>query len=306
MATTKTFKAITNAWENRYLPDIFYEEPERVDDSMLQELPLWRVITLLVERYSDRPDVFMSGMVFVSYDVTNGNARLAPDFFISFDVPNHAIRQNLPNYWIWEIGKAPDFALEVASPSTAQNDLGHKRDMYAELGIREYWRFDPTGGELYGQPLAGERLIDGEYQPYEIRVEPSGSLKAYSELIGVDFFWDGDEFDVLDPETGITIDKRLEAEARADTAEERADEAEVRANIEERRANVAETRASSEERRANAAETRVSLEERRANAAEARANAESAARLAQSHQAQARERELLDEIERLRRQQAEN
>ena len=211
MATTRT---ITNAWKNRYLPDIFYEEPEPVEDGVLQELPLLRIINLLLELYKDRPDVFMSGMVFVSYDATDGNARVAPDFFIAFDVPNESIRRNLPNFWIWEVGKVPDFALEVASPSTAENDLGHKRDLYAELGITEYWRFDPTGGELYGQPLAGERLVDGEYQPYELRVDGDGSVKGYSELLDLDFYWDGEGFDVLDPETGKTIDM-LETEREA-------------------------------------------------------------------------------------------
>ena len=218
MATTRT---ITNAWKNRYLPDIFYEEPEPVEDGVLQESPLLRIINLLRELFEDRPDVFMSGMVFVSYDETDGNARVAPDFFIAFDVPNESIRRNLPNFWIWEVGKVPDFALEVASPSTASNDLGRKRDLYAELGIAEYWRFDPTGGELYGQPLAGERLVDGEYQPFDLHREADGSVRGYSELLGIDFYWDGEEFDVLDPATGKTTDKRVAAEARADIAEAR-------------------------------------------------------------------------------------
>lgn len=226
--TTKTFKKITNAWVNRTLPDIFYEEPEPVEDGVLQESPLMRIINLLRELFEDRPDVFMSGMVFVSYDETNGNARVAPDFFIAFDVPNESIRRNLPNFWIWEIGKAPDFALEVASQSTALNDLGHKRDLYAELGIAEYWRFDPTGGDYYGQPLAGERLVEGEYRQYELQEEADGSVIGYSPLLEVDFYWDGNEFDVLDPVTGRTIDKRIAAEERADAAEERADAAEAR------------------------------------------------------------------------------
>ena len=34
-----------------------------------------------------------------------------------------------------------------------------------------------------------------------------GSIKAYSELLNVEFCWDGQEFDVLDPVTGRTIDK---------------------------------------------------------------------------------------------------
>ncbi len=212
MATTRT---ITNAWLTRTLPDIFYEEPEIAEDAVAQEIALDRIKHLLWQRYGGRTDVFISGMFYVAYDIENGNRRVQPDCFIAFDVDAEAIRRNLPNFWIWETGKAPDFVMEVASPSTAANDLGYKRDLYAELGVAEYWRFDSTGGELYGQPLVGERLVDGKYQAYEPQVGDDGSVGSYSELLDVEFYWDGEEFDVLDPETGKTIDLlEVEREAR--------------------------------------------------------------------------------------------
>ncbi len=219
MAATKI---ITNAWKVRTLPDIFYEEPEPVEDGMQQEPPIDRIGHLLRQRYEDRPDVFISGGVFVSYDVTDGNRRVRPDLFIAFDVDNAGIRYNLPNFWIWEIGKAPDFVMEVASPSTAANDLGWKRELYQQLGIQEYWRFDPTGGQLYGKPIAGERLVAGRYEEYELQYGDDNSVRAHSELLGVVFYCNAEEFDVLDPATGLTIDKRTAAEARADAAETRA------------------------------------------------------------------------------------
>ena len=281
MATTGT---ITNAWEHRTLPDIFYEEPERVEDGMLQYFLIARIGQLLREMYEDSPDVFIHGDIFISYDRTDGNRRIKPDLFIAFDVPADEIREKLPNFWLWEIGKVPEFALEVASPSTAANDMGDKRSRYESLGITEYWRLDPTGGELYELPLIGERLVDGVYQAYELRIGADGSVTAYSELLNVDFHWDGREFDVLDPITGITIDKRVAAEDRADFAENRADRAEDRADFAENRADRAEDRAAQAESRASA--------ERAAR------QAEREARLA----SEARERALLEEIERLRRQ----
>ena len=217
MAATRI---MTNAWKVRTLSDIFYEEKEPVEDSMLQELAIDRITRLLRERYEDRPDVFISGTVFVSYDITNGNARVGPDLFIAFDVDVAGIRENLPNFWIWETGKAPDFVMEVASPSTAANDLGWKRELYQRLGIQEYWRFDPTGGRLYGQALAGERLVDDRYTEYPVALGADGSARGCSELLEVEFYWGGAEFDVLDPATGLTIDKRAAAEARVRELEE--------------------------------------------------------------------------------------
>lgn len=262
-APTKTFKKITNAWVNKTLPDIFYEQMVLAEEPVVQEEVLDRVKQLLMQMFRARPDVFISGAFYICYDPTNGNRRLQPDCIIVFDVDAEAVRYNLPNYWIWEVGKPPDFVMEMASPTTADNDLGHKRDMYAELGIAEYWRFDPTGGDYYGQPLAGERLVDGEYQPYELREEEDCSVIGYSPLLDLNFYWDGDEFDVLDPVTGRTVDRLVAAENERDAAEERA-EAEREARLTEEQARMAEREA----------------------------------RLA----AEARERELLAEIERLRRQ----
>ena len=217
MAATRI---ITNAWKIRTLPDIFYEEKEPEEDSMLQELPIDRITHLLRERYEDQPEVFISREVFVSYDITNGSARVGPDLFIAFDVDVAGIRENLPNFWIWEIGKAPDFVMEVASSSTAANDLGWKRDLYQRLGVQEYWRFDPTGGRLYGQAIAGERLVGDRYEEYPVESGADGSARSHSELLDVVFAWDGAEFDVLDPATGLTIDKRAAAEARIRELEE--------------------------------------------------------------------------------------
>ena len=231
MAATKI---ITNAWKVRTLPDIFYEEPERIEDDMEQWPTVFRISGLLYERYQDRPDVFINGGGFVSYDVTDGNRRVAPDLFIAFDVDVAGIYENLPNFWIWEIGKAPDFVMEVASPSTAANDLGWKRELYQRLEIQEYWRFDPTGGRLYGKPIAGERLVAGRYEEYELQDGDDASVLGQSELLDVVFYWNGrQEFDVLDPATGLTIDKRVAAEARAAAAETRAAVAEARADTAE-------------------------------------------------------------------------
>ncbi len=221
MATTNV---MTNAWVNKTLPDIFYEDPEPVEDGMQQAPIIVEIAYLLAAFFRSEPEVFVSAGGFIFYDPANGNRRIAPDLYIAFDVDVAGIRENLPNYWIWEVGKAPDLVMEVASPSTASNDLGHKRDLYAQLGIAEYWRLDPTGGELYGQPLAGEHLLNGEYQPCDLHTDEDGTIWAYSQVLDLRFHW-GEElengFDVRDPETGRTIDMavierkaRLAAEAR--------------------------------------------------------------------------------------------
>jgi len=232
----------------RTLPDIFYEDPERVEDDMFQARPIHRVAGLLYEHYDDRRDVFVSDGGFIMYDRWNGNARVAPDCYIAFNVDVAGIEE-MGNFWIWSAGKAPDFVMEMASRSTAANDMGPKRDLYARIGVTEYWRLDYSGGDMYGQPLTGERLVDGVYEPYEVRTQPNGSVTSYSKLLDLIFSWDEvGGFDLLDPATGRTIDKgvmdraarliaeagenaereaRLVEEAAREAAEARADRAEA-------------------------------------------------------------------------------
>ena len=221
-----TAKTITNAWLHRTLPDIFYEEPGPIEEGMRQEYSIDIIKRCLWEHYEGRTDVFVSNAVFLSYDQTNGNARVRPDLFITFGVDAETIRHNLPNYWLWEIGQPPDFVMEVASPSTAANDLGRKRQLYQRLNITEYWRFDPTGGNLYGQPIAGDQLQNRQYHPIPITTHPDGSHQAHSPLLNLDFHWNGTAFDVLDPATGKSLNRladeiqaRQAAEAERDAAQ---------------------------------------------------------------------------------------
>ena len=58
-------------------------------------------------------------------------------------------REARNGYLIPEQGKPPDFVLEVASEGTGREDETVKRDAYEAMGVREYWRFDHTGGEFH-------------------------------------------------------------------------------------------------------------------------------------------------------------
>ena len=39
---------------------------------------------------------------------------------------------------------APDLVIEILSRATVKNDRGHKKDVYARFGVREYWIIDPV------------------------------------------------------------------------------------------------------------------------------------------------------------------
>ena len=127
-------------------------------------------------------DVLLTGEIYVRID-EDDERELAPDFIFARQVstPERVIRRN--GYVISEVGKPPDLVLEVGSRSTGRCDFTVKREGYAALGIREYWRFDPSGGEYHDVPLAGDTLFDGDYIPIEIAAESDGGHWGYSEVL---------------------------------------------------------------------------------------------------------------------------
>ena len=167
-----------------------------------------------------------------------------PDLFVAFDADRAAYRAS-NGYIISEQGKPPDFVLEVASASTADVDVGDKRADYAALGIPEYWRFDETG-EHHGTRLAGDRLMGGVYVPIDLEERPDGGLQGYSEALNLYLRWEQGQLGWYDPATGRHIttfederDARIREQARADTAETRADEERNRADTAEAALNAA-------------------------------------------------------------------
>ena len=199
-------------------PDEFDELP----DAMFQDPIIARIRSIVVghvERLYPPETVLHSSNTSVCYNPANLNNRVLPDLYLAFDVDALAIRRR-KLYLPWEVGKPPDFALEVGSESTYRNDLGPKRDLYARIGISECWRFDPTGGDYYGQPLAGEQLIDGTYQPIELNTEPDGVLKGYSPLLTRSLCWRDGMLELYDPETSTCHQDLTQAEARIRELEE--------------------------------------------------------------------------------------
>ena len=175
-----------------YRPDnsgIFYpEKPDEFPDAMYQFPKLTHTMDILLWRYEDRPDVLVSGDNAIYYQQGNPRVHRSPDGFIAFGVDRNAIWEE-NGYKVWEAGKPPDWVLEIASPSTARVDLGIKREIYASIGVGEYWRFDASGGQYYGEPLVGEFLHDGQYQRFEIHTSEDGVAWGHSPTLGLDIHW---------------------------------------------------------------------------------------------------------------------
>ncbi|MFW9258757.1 Uma2 family endonuclease [Nostoc sp. CALU 546] len=88
--------------------------------------------------------------------------RVAPDVMVIFDVTPGG----RDNYKIWEEGQVPTVIFEMTSFGTKGQDEIFKKTLYEQLGVKEYWLFDPKS-EWVEQQLRGYRLRGEIYEPIE-------------------------------------------------------------------------------------------------------------------------------------------
>ena len=116
------------------------------------------------------------------YSMNDNETRVAPDVFVVFGVES---RHKRDPCIVWREVKAPDIVMELASGSTSRRDMRERRDIYAEMGVTEYWRFDPAS-DYFSIPLIGERLLCCQYIPMDLATGNEGVVQGHSTVLGFD------------------------------------------------------------------------------------------------------------------------
>ena len=195
----------------------FVDRPRRLNVQNILYLHRPGHIIALARHFGDADTTLVFGEMPIDWRPRQRQGQLYPDLIVAFNVDAQAIIRER-GFAIEQIGKPPDFVLEVASFRTAERDYTHKRQGYAEYGIPEYWRFDNTGGEYYPEPLAGDRLVDGEYQPMTIVKMDDDHYLGHSEVLDLDLCWEYGQLRWWDPATRQYLDTH-EEEANGRIAE---------------------------------------------------------------------------------------
>ena len=193
--TTQTTLAQPHSQDHSHIDPL--PDPPREPD-MVQRKSLSTLDGTLGPHFAAYSDILLTGEIYVRLDKEDAR-ELAPDFIFARGIsdPERVLRRN--GYVISEVGKPPDMVLEVGFHSTARRDYTVKREGYAALGIGEYWRFDPSGGDHHDVPLAGDTLVDGEYVPVGIVVESDDMRWGYCEVLGLELWWEEGTLRFRDP-----------------------------------------------------------------------------------------------------------
>jgi Uma2 family endonuclease len=236
-------------------------------ENMIQMTNLIYALRVLLETQG-HTRVAVGGNQFLYYNPHNGRDHVSPDVYVALDVEPG----NRPTWKTWLEGKCPDVVFEISSPSTRDQDLGFKRDLYARLGAKEYYIYDPQ--QAMEPPFVGYALRGGRLE--RRAALPGGGIR--SPLLGAELRQVGIYLRVIDPATDEPFPEpdeerrdRLIAENRALVAEDR-----VLAAVEEARAAAAHARAAAEQvslmvAQIHTAQEQVRTAQEQARAAEQRA-----------------------------------
>ena len=184
--------------------DLTIEYPSSDGEPMAENELQYNALTDTVHairfRYRHRQDVYVAGDMLIYYRMNRSDLSVAPDVYAVFGAAGNHPRDS---WLVWREGKPPDFVMEIASPSTWRRDAGAKRDIYASIGVTEYWRFDPTGGTFFTPALIGERLESDGYRRLPSTTDADAALRIHSAVLELDFCFRADgQLRLYDPASG--------------------------------------------------------------------------------------------------------
>jgi len=208
--------------------EVFYPES---DGEPMAETDLHRdlmidLIGSLRAHFRDEPDVYVSGNLFVYFEEGNPEEVVAPDVFVARGVPKGQRR----TYKVWEEGTTPELVVELISRGTYRKDLGSKRVLYEDLGVKEYFLFDPELKSL-DPPLRAFVRQGESFEEIIPEKLASGEFSIASAVVGLELRSLGNRVRWGDPRTAEALPTSVESAETRDELEaerSRAEAAEAR------------------------------------------------------------------------------
>jgi Uma2 family endonuclease len=178
------------------IPEIIYpvEDGEPLAESYEHLRAIFNIFSALTQYLMGQQALVLSNQ-FLFYSQGYPKLRVAPDVMVIFDVAPGG----RPNYKIWEEGQIPRVIFEITSSSTRRQDQGLKYDLYEQLGVAEYWLFDPKG-EWIPEKLQGYKLHRGTYELIESNISEALQLQLKIEGEYLSFYRLNNQAKLLAPD----------------------------------------------------------------------------------------------------------
>ena len=228
------------------------EYPESDDEPMtdkdLNRFAMEDTEFVLREHFRRWPDVYVSANLFIYYTEGDAQDRVAPDVFVIKGIGGQPREKIL----LWEEKIPPQVVFEFVSRTSRVRDRGSKLGLYAALGVKEYYVFDPTG-EWMSPQLRSFRLAGDLFQEL---VSPTG---IFSPELGLEMVVVGQELRFRRPGREKFLPTARVQARRAEKERRRAEKEALRADQEAQRAEQEAQRAEQEAQRAEQEAQRADL-----------------------------------------------
>lgn len=173
--------------------EIFYPESDGkpMGETDFHIILITNLFQTLRTFFANRNDVVVIADMMFYYEEGNPRKVVAPDVMIVKGIKKHSRR----TFKVWE-EKTPDVVFEISSRGTWKEDLQKKYLLYQDLGVKEYYIFDPEYDYLKDEPLIAYHLKNGSFE--EVKVKRG---RVFSPSLGLEIVDTGETLRLFNPET---------------------------------------------------------------------------------------------------------
>ncbi|HVA48590.1 MAG TPA: Uma2 family endonuclease [Pirellulales bacterium] len=133
--------------------------------------------TALKQWFRSHDHVYVAADMLLYYEEGNPSAVRGPDVMLAKNVVGKHMRRS---FRTWEEGVPPTVIIEVTSKKTRREDEVEKPPVYASIGVKELFPFDPEG-EYLRPRLQGFELVAGKY----VALPPNDAGQLFSRELGL-------------------------------------------------------------------------------------------------------------------------
>ncbi len=141
------------------------------------------------------------------YEKGNPYKSFSPDVMVVKGVEKHQRRI----FKLWE-ENVPEVIFEISSRKTWREDLQKKYFLYQQLGVKEFYIFDPEYDYLTDEPLVAFHLKNGEYKPVKVK-----KGRVFSPALQLEIVDNGERLRLFNPETKSYLPTNDELTAKNQT-----------------------------------------------------------------------------------------
>jgi len=203
-AENRVVKSVLHALAEEGLVTLVGEDEEELSETTLHFELVNYLFNALKLFFGERENVFVASNLRISYDPQNPLKWFAPDVLVAFETAN----RERSSYDLKTEVQMPQVIFEISSSQTAYKDMGEKYNVYARLGVEEYYLLDPERNLLPDTLMAYQRK-GGKLLPVEIQ-----NGRVFSSRLNLEIVDTGAQFRLFDSKNNDFLRSPEETAAR--------------------------------------------------------------------------------------------